>query len=51
MLAVRGPFGVGWRVSDGTGGDIVIVAGGVGLAPLQVRRYRGRRVAARSTDA
>ena len=46
VLAVRGPFGVGWRVSDGTGGDIVIVAGGVGLAPLQVRRYRGRRVAA-----
>ena len=35
VLAVRGPFGVGWRVSDGTGGDIVIVAGGVGLAPLR----------------
>ena len=35
ILAVRGPFGVGWRVSDGTGGDIVIVAGGVGLAPLR----------------
>jgi NAD(P)H-flavin reductase len=35
VLAVRGPFGVGWRVPDGTGGDIVIVAGGVGLAPLR----------------
>jgi NAD(P)H-flavin reductase len=35
VLAVRGPFGVGWRVSDGIGGDIVIVAGGVGLAPLR----------------
>jgi NAD(P)H-flavin reductase len=35
VLAVRGPFGVGWRISDGIGGDIVIVAGGVGLAPLR----------------
>jgi len=35
VLAVRGPFGVGWRVSDGAGGDVVIVAGGVGLAPLR----------------
>jgi NAD(P)H-flavin reductase len=35
VVAVRGPFGVGWRISDGIGGDIVIVAGGVGLAPLR----------------
>ena len=35
VLGVRGPFGVGWRVSDGTGGDVVIVAGGIGLAPLR----------------
>jgi NAD(P)H-flavin reductase len=35
VLAVRGPFGVGWRVSDGKDGDVVIVAGGVGLAPLR----------------
>jgi NAD(P)H-flavin reductase len=35
ILGVRGPFGRGWDVSDGIGGDVVIVAGGIGLAPLR----------------
>lgn len=35
VLGVRGPFGVGWGVRDGTGGDVVVVAGGIGLAPLR----------------
>jgi NAD(P)H-flavin reductase len=35
LLDVRGPFGVGWRVEDGRGGDVVVVAGGIGLAPLR----------------
>ncbi len=35
MLGVRGPFGVGWEVSAGRGGDVVFVAGGIGLAPLR----------------
>jgi NAD(P)H-flavin reductase len=35
VLGVRGPYGVGWGVSDGVGGDVVIVAGGIGLAPLR----------------
>jgi NAD(P)H-flavin reductase len=34
-LGVRGPFGVGWEVHRGRGSDIVIVAGGIGLAPLR----------------
>jgi NAD(P)H-flavin reductase len=35
LLGVRGPYGTSWDVSDGEGGDVVIVAGGIGLAPLR----------------
>lgn len=35
LLGVRGPYGTGWQVEDGRGGDVVIVAGGIGLAPLR----------------
>jgi NAD(P)H-flavin reductase len=35
VLSVRGPYGTGWEVPDGKGGDVVIVAGGIGLAPLR----------------
>ena len=35
VLGVRGPYGRGWGVSDGVGGDLVLVAGGIGLAPLR----------------
>lgn len=34
-VGVRGPFGTGWEVADGIGGDVVIVTGGIGLAPLR----------------
>lgn len=34
-LGVRGPFGVGWDTDAARGGDVVVVAGGVGLAPLR----------------
>jgi anaerobic sulfite reductase subunit B len=34
-LGVRGPFGCGWRPAGGPGRDLVIVAGGIGLAPLR----------------
>ena len=34
-LGVRGPFGTGWGLADAAGRDLVIVAGGVGLAPLR----------------
>ena len=35
VLGVRGPFGTGWEAERGRGGDVVIVAGGIGLAPLR----------------
>jgi NAD(P)H-flavin reductase len=35
VLGIRGPFGTGWDVQDGAGGDVVVVAGGIGLAPLR----------------
>jgi NAD(P)H-flavin reductase len=34
-LGVRGPFGRGWPIAETTGRDLVVVAGGVGLAPLR----------------
>jgi anaerobic sulfite reductase subunit B len=34
-LGVRGPFGNAWPVEDAAGGDLVVVAGGIGLAPLR----------------
>ena len=34
-VGVRGPFGVGWPVEQAKGGDIVVIAGGLGLAPLR----------------
>jgi anaerobic sulfite reductase subunit B len=35
VLGVRGPFGNTWPVEGAGGGDVVIVAGGIGLAPLR----------------
>jgi len=34
-LGVRGPFGTTWDLPSATGRDLLIVAGGVGLAPLR----------------
>lgn len=34
-IGVRGPFGTGWGLHAAAGRDLVIVAGGVGLAPLR----------------
>jgi NAD(P)H-flavin reductase len=34
-LGVRGPFGNPWPVEEIKGSDVVIVAGGIGLAPLR----------------
>ena len=41
MIGVRGPYGTDWDVASAAGGDLLIVAGGIGLAPL-----RGALVAA-----
>jgi len=35
VVGVRGPFGVGWPVQEAEGHDIVVIAGGIGLAPLR----------------
>ncbi len=35
VLEVRGPYGTGWEVDDGRDGDVLVVAGGIGLAPLR----------------
>ena len=35
VLGVRGPFGRPWPVSEIEGSDVIVVAGGIGLAPLR----------------
>jgi len=35
LLGVRGPFGTAWPVERALGHDLVVVAGGIGLAPLR----------------
>lgn len=35
ILGVRGPFGAGWDVTRAVGRDVVVIAGGIGLAPLR----------------
>jgi NAD(P)H-flavin reductase len=40
VLGVRGPYGSHWPVKEATGEDVVIVAGGIGLAPLRPALYR-----------
>lgn len=39
VLGVRGPFGSHWPVEEAAGADLVIVAGGIGLAPLRPALY------------
>lgn len=39
VLGVRGPYGSGWPVEEAKGRDVVIVAGGLGLAPLRPLLY------------
>jgi NAD(P)H-flavin reductase len=34
-IGVRGPFGAGWPVEAACGRDVILVAGGIGLAPLR----------------
>ena len=35
LLSLRGPLGRPWPIAPAYGGDVVIVAGGIGLAPLR----------------
>ena len=34
-IGVRGPFGTGWPIEAARGHDVIVVAGGIGLAPLR----------------
>jgi len=36
IIGARGPFGIGWNIDRATGQDLLIVAGGLGLAPLRL---------------
>src|SRR5262245_6777856 len=40
VVGVRGPFGTHWPVEEAAGGDVVVVAGGIGLPPLRPAIYR-----------
>jgi NAD(P)H-flavin reductase len=40
LLGLRGPFGTSWPMAEAAGRDVVIVAGGLGLAPLRPVLYR-----------
>lgn len=35
VIGVRGPFGTAWPLDEAQGRDLVLVAGGIGLAPLR----------------
>ena len=34
-IGVRGPFGTGWPIEAARGHDVIVAAGGIGLAPLR----------------
>jgi NAD(P)H-flavin reductase len=38
-IGIRGPFGTGWPMEAARGRDVVIIAGGIGLAPLRPAIY------------
>ncbi len=40
MLGLRGPYGHPWPLDEVQGADIVLVAGGLGMAPLRPVAYR-----------
>jgi NAD(P)H-flavin reductase len=39
VIGLRGPFGSAWPVEEARGNDLVLVAGGIGLAPLRPALY------------
>ena len=40
MIGVRGPFGSPWPLQETAGNDVLVIAGGVGLAPLRPVIYQ-----------
>jgi len=45
VLGLRGPYGNSWPIEPARGGDVIVVAGGIGLAPLRmlIRQVVGNR--------
>ncbi|MFO8085958.1 MAG: FAD/NAD(P)-binding protein [Desulfobacterales bacterium] len=39
-IGIRGPLGTGWPVKEAEGNDVVLVSGGIGLAPLRPLIYQ-----------
>jgi NAD(P)H-flavin reductase len=39
VLGIRGPYGTAWPLADAEGGDMLVAAGGIGLAPLRGALY------------
>jgi NAD(P)H-flavin reductase len=39
-VGVRGPFGTAWPLAEARGKDVLIIAGGIGLAPLRPAIYQ-----------
>ncbi|MFD5406466.1 FAD/NAD(P)-binding protein [Streptomyces griseorubiginosus] len=35
VIGLRGPYGTGWELEQARGRDVLVVAGGIGLAPLR----------------
>ena len=50
-VGVRGPFGSSWPLAEAEGGDVVVVAGGIGLAPLRPAIEHADRRTATATGA
>ncbi len=40
QVGVRGPYGSSWPVEEATGSDVLVIAGGIGLAPLRPAIYQ-----------
>lgn len=43
QAGVRGPYGTSWPLAAAAGGDLAIVAGGIGLPPLRPALYQALR--------
>jgi NAD(P)H-flavin reductase len=39
QIGIRGPFGSGWPADEAAGFDVLVIAGGIGLAPLRPILY------------